>query len=219
MISNIPNPSDVNHSGPLAMKLFYSPASPYVRKCLVVAHELGLSDQIEHLAAAAHPINRDLTIVAANPLGKLPALITDDGQALYDSRVICEYLNDLGKGNLQPSGAKRWAVLTEQALGDGILDAALLARYEGFMRPEPLRWADWSKGQMAKIHSGIETIENQCGQWGDAIDIGKITLACALGYLDFRFASLEWRTQYPNTAAWHLKFNARASMQATMPKA
>jgi glutathione S-transferase len=202
------------------MKIFYSAASPYVRKCIVVAHELGLADRIEHLAAAAHPINRDPNIVAKNPLGKLPALITDDGQALFDSRVICEYLNDLGKGNLQPQiGNLRWQILTEQSLGDGILDAALLARYEGFMRPEALRWAEWSAGQMAKIHSGIQYIEDHCANWGDSVDIGKISLACALGYLDFRFATTDWRTQYPKTAAWHLKFNARPSMQATMPKA
>lgn len=201
------------------MKIFYSAASPYVRKCLVVAHELGLTDRIEHLAAAAHPINRDPNIVAKNPLGKVPALITDDGHALFDSRVICEYLNDLGKGQLQPPhGAQRWQVLTEQSLGDGMLDAALLARYEGFMRPEALRWDDWSNGQMAKVHSGIQAIEAQCANWGDSVDIGKITLACALGYLDFRFATVDWRAQYPKTAAWHLKFNARPSMQATMPK-
>lgn len=200
------------------MKIFYSPASPYVRKCMVVAIELGLEPRIERLAAAANPVTRDQTIVASNPLGKVPTFVTDDGLVLYDSRVICEYLNDLGKGQLIPAaGAQRWRVLTEQSMGDGILDAALLARYETAMRPENLRWADWSRGQMEKIHSGLAVINAQAPQWADAFDLGKITLGCALGYLDFRFASLDWRAQYPAAAAWHAKFNARASMQATLP--
>ena len=142
------------------MKLFYSGASPYVRKCMVVAHELGLAARIEHLPAAAHPVNRDQNIVRNNPLGKVPTLLTDDGTVLYDSRVICEFLNDLGGGKLFPAGgAQRWQVLTEQSLGDGILDAALLARYEGAMRPEALRWADWTTGQLDKIHCGLAAID------------------------------------------------------------
>lgn len=201
------------------MKIFYSAASPYVRKCMVVAIETGLESRIERLAAAANPVNRDANIVAQNPLGKVPTFITDDGQVLYDSRVICEYLNDLGRGSLIPaSGPARWRVLTEQSLGDGILDAALLARYEGAMRPENLRWPEWARGQMDKIHSGIAVINAQAPQWGDTFDLGKITMASALGYLDFRFASLDWRSQYPNAAAWFAKINARPAMQATVPK-
>jgi glutathione S-transferase len=201
------------------MKIFYSPASPYVRKCMVIALELGLADRIEKLAAAANPITRDQNIVAANPLGKVPTFITDDGQTLYDSRVICEYLIDLGKGAslLPASGAARWRVLTEQAMGDGMLDAALLARYEGAMRPEPLRWADWTRGQMEKIHSGLAVVNASAAGWGDAFDLGKITVACTLGYLDFRFASFDWRSQYPAAAAWFAKINARPSLQATLP--
>jgi glutathione S-transferase len=202
------------------MKIYHSPLSPYVRKCMVVAIELGLSNQIEIVAGAANPIKRDPHIVAHNPLGKVPALITDDGVALYDSRVICEYLNDLGQGNFLPSsGAARWQILTEQSLGDGMLDAALLARYENMMRPEALRWAEWTEGQMQKIHSGLVMIEANATKWGDTFDLGKLTLACALGYLDLRFASLDWRTQYPKAAQWFAKINARPSMQATVPKA
>ena len=200
------------------MKLYYSPLSPYVRKCMVVATELGLADRIEKVTGAANPITRDQTIVAQNPLGKLPTFITDDGAVLYDSRVICEYLNDIGKGKFFPAaGAARWQVLTEQSLGDGILDAALLARYEGAMRPEALRWADWTKGQMEKIHSGLALINANAGKWGDSIDIGKITFGCVLGYLDLRFSTLDWRTQYPAATTWFAKFNARPSMQATVP--
>jgi glutathione S-transferase len=202
------------------MKIYHSPLSPYVRKCMVVALELGLAGRIEIMPGAANPITRDKNIVAKNPLGKVPTLVTDDGASLYDSRVICEYLNELGQGKfIPPSGAARWQVLTEQALGDGILDAALLARYENAMRPEALRWTEWTNGQLEKVHSGLVQIEAQAANWGDAFDLGKITLGCALGYLDFRFPTLDWRAQYPQAATWFAKLNGRASMQATIPKA
>jgi glutathione S-transferase len=202
------------------MKIYHSPLSPYVRKCMVVAIELGLADRIEIIPGAANPITRDQSIVAKNPLGKVPTLVTDDGMSLYDSRVICEYLNDLGHGKLIPaSGAARWQVLAEQSLGDGMLDASLLARYENAMRPEALRWSEWTSGQLEKVHSGLAVIEANAAKWGETFDLGKITLACALGYLDLRFPTIDWRKQYPQAAAWFAKFNARASMQATVPKA
>lgn len=202
------------------MKIFHSPLSPYVRKCMVVALELGLADRIEIVPGAANPITRDPSIVAKNPLGKVPTLLTDEGVALYDSRVICEYLNDLGLGKLLPAtGAARWQILTEQSMGDGILDAALLARYENAMRPEALRWTQWTNGQLEKVHSGLAMIDAQADSWGDAFDLGKITIGCALGYLDFRFPTIDWRQQYPRAALWFAKFNARTSMQATIPKA
>jgi glutathione S-transferase len=204
----------------LKMKIHFSAASPYVRKCMVVAHELGLADRIEKLPSAAHPVNRDKIIVANNPLGKVPTFFADDGMVLYDSRVICEYLNDVGNGKLlPPSGREHWQVLTQQSLGDGILDAALLMRYEAAMRPESSRWLDWTNGQMEKVQSGLAQIDLDASAWGDRVDIGKITLGCALGYLDFRFAHVDWRVAYPNAAAWFDKFNTRASMQATLPKA
>ena len=110
------------------MKLYHSQTSPYVRKCMFIAHHLGLADRIEKLPSAAHPVNRDQSIIPSNPLGKVPTMITDDGTVLFDSRVICEYLDHLGKGSFFPAaGAERWRVLTEQALADGILDAALLS--------------------------------------------------------------------------------------------
>lgn len=201
------------------MKLFYSAASPYVRKCLVIAYELGLAARIELLTAAAHPVNRDATIVARNPLGKVPTLLTDEDVALYDSRVICEYLDDLGKGAFFPApGPARWRALTEQSLGDGILDAALLVRYETAVRPEALRWDDWTRGQMDKIETGIAQIEKGAAGYGDRFDIGTISMASALGYLDLRFASLGWRDRYPATAKWFAAIGERASMRATVPK-
>lgn len=201
------------------MKLFHSPASPYVRKCMVVAHEVGLAARIDLLPSAVHPVNRDRTVVASNPLGKVPTLLTDEGVALYDSRVICEYLDHLGGGALFPAaGPARWRALGEQALGDGILDAALLVRYENNARPEPLRWADWSAGQMDKIACGLAVLEAGAEGYGDRVDIGTITLACVLGYLDFRFATLAWRDRHPKAAAWFARFEARPAMQATLPR-
>jgi glutathione S-transferase len=202
------------------LKIFHSAASPYVRKCMVVAHELGLNERIERLPSAAHPINRDRTIVAHNPLGKVPTFITDDGMALYDSRVIVEYLNELGKGDLVPRhGPSRWGALVEQSLADGILDAAILARYESGVRPEALRWADWTVGQLDKIATGLADIETRAPKLGDRVDIGTIAIGCALGYLDFRFATLAWRDRHPNAKAWFERFGGRASMVATRPPA
>lgn len=200
------------------MKLFFSPASPYVRKCMVVAHEAGLADRIEQLPSAANPVNRDQTVVAANPLGKVPTLVNDAGEAMYDSRVICEYLDAQGAGKLFPAGAARWQALTLQALADGLLDAALLIRYEGNARPEALRWTDWTRGQMEKISSALARFEETAPALGDRLDIGAISVGCALGYLDFRFPQLDWRGGHPATAAWFARFNERPSMQATLPK-
>ena len=201
------------------MRLYHSPTTPFGRKVMVALMETGQAGDVEVVTVAGTPMDVGTMPVAQNPLGKIPALELDEGPALYDSRVICEYLIDLGKGAslLPASGAARWRVLTEQAMGDGMLDAALLARYEGAMRPEPLRWADWTRGQMEKIHSGLAVVNASAAGWGDAFDLGKITVACTLGYLDFRFASFDWRSQYPAAAAWFAKINARPSLQATLP--
>ncbi len=200
------------------MKIFHAPASPFVRKCLVAADELGLRERIELVPAAAHPVNRDQSVVAHNPLGKIPTLITDEGMALHDSRVICEYLNAQGRGNLVPrDGPARWNVLVEQSLADGLMDAAVLARYETALRPEPLRWNDWLDGQLAKVGSALDALDARAAAFGDRVDLGTIAFACALGYLDFRFASLGWRNTRPNASAWFERFGARKSMVATRP--
>lgn len=200
------------------MKLYHSASSPFVRKVMVCAHELGLASRIELIPSAAHPINRDAGVVAANPLGKVPSFVTDDGTVLYDSRVICEYLDHLARGALfPPAGAMRWRALREQALGDGLLDAAVLTRYEAAVRPEPYRWPAWTDGQLAKLDSGLAVIEGDADRYGERVDIGTITIACALGYLDFRFADLGWRNAHPRTAAWFARFSKRPSMAASAP--
>ncbi|MDQ0042986.1 glutathione S-transferase [Variovorax boronicumulans] len=200
------------------MKIFHSPASPFVRKCMVVAHELGIADRIEKLPSAAGPVKRDATILPKNPLGQVPTFLCDDGQVLYDSRVICEYLDATHSGSLFPAdGTQRWARLTELALADGMTAAALLARYETMLRPEALRWNDWTEGQLAKVRTGLEWLETAAPSFGDRVDIGTIAFGCTLGYMDFRFPSVDWRGEAPNTAKWFEVFNQRASMQATLP--
>ncbi len=202
----------------IQMKIFYAAASPFVRKCLVCAQELGLFDRLELVPAAVHPVNRDRTVAAVNPLGKIPTLVTDEGVVLFDSRVICEYLNSLGDGRLLPAqGAARWSVLAEQSLADGMMDAAILTRYETALRPESFRWSDWVTGQLAKVSSGLAAIEPRARALTERVDLGTIALGCALGYLDFRFATLGWRDQYPDTAVWFERFGRRDSMMSTRP--
>ena len=197
------------------MKILFSPFSPYVRKCLVTAHELGLDHKIQLLPSNAHPVNRDRQIIETNPLGKVPTLYTDDGQTLYDSRVICEYLNSLADGPLFPaSGRQRWSTLTQQSLGDGILDAALLARYEDVARPEEFRFTDWKLAQMDKFETSLTALNNEPSQLAGRVDIGTLTIGCALWYLDLRFSEIAWRDRYPKVASWYQTFGQRPSMSA-----
>jgi glutathione S-transferase len=198
------------------MKLYYSPYSPYVRKVLVAAHEVGLADKIENVACAAHPVTRDRNIIVHNPLGQVPTLLLEDGTMLADSRVICEYLDDLAGGSLFPrSGSARWRVLVDQTIGDGILTAALLSRYEVAARPTEKLWQDWFDGQMDKIETAISSIEAVAPTLGDRVDIGTISFGCAFGYLDLRFPDLGWRDRHPKSADWYARFGARPSMVAT----
>jgi len=197
------------------MKLLFSPTSPYVRKCLVSAHELGLEGRITLLPSNAHPVNRDPEIIANNPLGKVPTFFTDNGQVLYDSRVICEYLNTQVGGDLFPQGDARWAALTLQSLGDGMLDAALIARYEDVARPEDLRWPQWRAAQLDKIETSLAYLEGSPHMLAGRVDIGSITVGCALWYVDLRFADVGWRDRYPHVADWYSHFSARTSMNRT----
>ena len=201
------------------MKLRYSPASPYVRKVSVVALETGLDKRIERIPTSVSPTKPNTDIGGDNPLFKVPALALDDSGALFDSPVICEYLDSLhgGPKMFPANGAARWTALRRQATGDGILDAAILMRYE-LLRPEANRWADWRDGQMAKVQGGLAALESEADKLGATIDIGTITIGCALGYLDFRFADLDWRKPYPKLATWYGGFSARPSMKATVPQ-
>jgi glutathione S-transferase len=201
------------------MKLYYSNTSPYVRKVMVVAHERGLIDRIETLPASATPVNHNGTLAAVNPLGKVPALVLEDGTALYDSPVIAEYLDALdGAPVLLPaSGPGRWAALRQQAAADGLLDASILIRYERALRPAEKQWEAWVDGQMLKIRQTLDGLEQEAAGFGSQPTIGTITVACALAYLDFRFAEEGWRTTRPALAAFYETFAARTSMVATAP--
>lgn len=196
------------------MKILFSPFSPYVRKCLVTAHELGLA--LTLLPSNAHPVNRDQAIIADNPLGKVPTFYTDDGQVLYDSRVICEYLvHTAGGALIPPPGRERWTTLTLQSLGDGMLDAALLARYETVARPEDKQWSGWRGAQLDKIETSLAALNTHPERLANRVDLGALTVGCALWYLDLRFPELGWRDRHPNVAAWYRVFGERDSMRHT----
>lgn len=199
------------------MKLRFSATSPYVRKVMATAYETGLESRIERVPAAVWAPDTD--IAKHNPLGKVPALITSEGEVLYDSPVICEYLDSLHKGpKLFPAaGTARWKTLKLQALADGILDAAILRRLEG-QRPPAQRSQAWLARQTASVKRGMDALETEAARWGDALTIGQIAAGCACGYLDFRFGQEDWRPGRPRLAAWYQHFAERPSMQATAPR-
>jgi glutathione S-transferase len=201
------------------MKLYFNPASPYVRKVCVTAHELGHSGKIEYNSITLSPVSPHDGVRASNPIGKIPTLILDDGTALYDSPVICEYLDTLTGGNriFPAAGAARWTALRRQAIADGIMDAAVLTRYEDTVRPKELRWQHWVDGQMLKIRTALDVLERE--NLEGAFDIGAISIACALGYLDYRYASEGWRTGRPRLGAWAAAIGKRPSLAATLPGA
>jgi len=203
------------------VKLHYSPASPFARKVRVVAIETGREGEIELVDVRPTPVAPDESTVAENPLGKIPCLVTDDAGALYDSRVIAEYLDGRhDRQRLFPApGPERWTALRRQALGDGIMDAAVLARYETAVRPPELRWDGWTEGQTLKWRRTLDRLEGEAPGLGETVDIGTIALACALGYLDFRFPGDGWREGRPQLAAWFERFARRDSMVRTEPEA
>lgn len=186
------------------LKLYYSSTSPFARKVLAVSIVTGLRDRIHLVEASPHPIDRDASILESNPLAKVPTLVISDGQALFDSRVIAEYLDakSVGARVIPQDSELRWKALTLQALCDGILDAALLIRYELTARPEGLRWPLWQERQFDKIISALDALEIGHSISHDAVDIGTITLGSALGYLDLRFPDFIWRKSRPNLEAW-----------------
>jgi glutathione S-transferase len=199
------------------MNLYYSLTSPYVRKVNVCAIELGLDDKLERIVT--NPWETDESLLEDNPLSKVPTLITDDGIVLYDSPVICEYLDTVyGDQALIPAGgAERWSALRLQALGDGMMDAAVL-RFLERKRPAPQQSREWDKMQRITIQRALNYLEDKVSDWKTDVTIGQITVACALGYLDFRFAEDNWRQGQPGLVSWFADFSERTSMQATLAK-
>jgi glutathione S-transferase len=199
------------------MRLWQNPASPFARKVRIVAREAGLLSRTEEISVAVSPVNPNADLAAQNPLVKIPALQTDDGKVLYDSSVICEYLDSLNPGaHMLPPGAARWDALRLQSLCDGILDAAVLCRYEMAVRPEQYHWNDWVKGQFGKIRNGLDSLAKEAPSWGTSFGIGQIGAACVLGYLDFRFGDEKWRERAA-LAAWYESVKQRPSVVATIP--
>ena len=202
------------------MKLFFNHASPFVRKVRVFAREAGLAGHIEEIETAVSPVAENPQLAQANPLKKIPALVCDDGTTLFDSPVICEYLDSLHAGRkLFPDAPARWTALRLQATADGILDAGILCRYEAAIRPKEFQWDGWIAGQKAKWRGGLDLLEREAATLDGEPTIGTITVACALGWLDFRYADDNWRNGRPRLAAWYEKFVQRPSMQQTMPRA
>ena len=199
------------------MKLLYSPTSPYVRKVLVSAIELGISSSIQLLPTNVWDPSTD--IATHNPLGKVPALVTEGDEVLYDSPVIIDYLNSLNQNfELIPaSGRARWNALRRQALADGVLDAAILRLLEE-KRPENERSDGWISRQQASVNRALDQMETEADGLGQNVNIGTITTGVALGYLDFRFADDNWRAERPALADWFDIFCDRPSMVETIPK-
>jgi len=200
------------------MKLLYSPFSPFARKVRIVAHETGLQDRIEVVPTSTEDPASGLS--ARNPLNKIPVLETEFGP-LYDSPVICEYLDSLHDGpKLVPAaGADRWRALRWEALADGLMDAALLIRYEITLRPVEKQHEPWVERQKTKIRKSLDQMEADAAELDGPLTIGTIGAASALGYLDLRFADWGWRETHPRLAAWHAAFAERPSYIATIAQA
>lgn len=200
------------------MQLRYSPTSPYVRKVMVTALETDLEKKIEKIPT--NPWDRDTDLPKDNPIGKVPALKRDSGDVLFDSRVICEYLDGQHGGDklFPANGDARWSVLKLHALADGILDAAVVCVVEG-KRPKELQSKDWVERQKKAIERSLDALEQSMSQIdGRPLSIAHIAIGCALGYLDFRNPVSDWRNGRPKLAKWYEAFSKRPSMQATQPK-
>jgi glutathione S-transferase len=199
------------------MKLHWSPRSPFVRKVMVVVHELGLADRVTCVRTVAATTKPHAALMQDNPLSKIPTLVLDDGTVIYDSPVICEYLDGLGGApKLHPAEPRaRLVALRRQALGDGFLDMLVLLRDER-MRASP------SDAHKASAAARMAAVLNSLDQEAEALaptpfGIGHIAIGCALSYLDFRYADEDWRNGHPSIARWHATFAARPSVRATEP--
>ena len=196
------------------MRLFHSPTTPFGRKVMVLLLETGLQGRVEVLTAGGTPVAPGTMPVEHNPLGKIPVLVRDDGMALYDSRVICRYLDDLAGAGLYGTGDALWHTLTLESTADGMMDAAILMVYEERVRPEDKRFSVWVEGQWAKVARALDMLE---GRPMGSLDMGQLALACALSYLDFRHDGRNWRKGRPRLANWEAAMAARPSMLATRP--
>ena len=198
-----------------SLTLHWSPKSPYVRKVMVCAHELGLVPQLRLVRSVAAMLRPNPEIMAVNPLSKIPTLVREDGSVLFDSVVICEYLNARAGGTLFPEGEPRWQALRWHAFGDGLLDALILWRNER-EREVPLQ--PLLEAFELKTRASLRMLDAEATALAtEPFSIGQVTVGCALGYLDYRFDALGWRAQAPRLADWFDALCRRPSFQATRP--
>lgn len=202
----------------MMMRLLTSPASPFARKVRILLAESGRADLVEEVPVHAAAVGEtDRIVTDANPLGKIPALILDDGTALYDSRVIMRYLDRLLGLSLYPED-RLWKVLTLEATADAMMEASLLMVYEKRFRPENLQSDDWIEGQWTKIARSLDLLESKWLKRLDApLDVGQIGVACSLGYLDFRHNERNWRGGRHGLDDWFAKIAERESLKSTRP--
>lgn len=198
------------------MQLYHAAVSPFARKVRVLVREKGLLGRVEEISV--NPLGNPKELQAVNPLGKIPALVLSDGCALFDSPVICEYLDTISGAPrfLPKEGERRWQVLRLQALADGMMDAAVAMVYEN-RRPDAQRSPEWQQRRSEGILRSVTLLEAQASQLAPPAHLGSIAVACALGYLDFRLPELDWRRDHPRLAAQYLALSALPGMQATQP--
>ena len=201
------------------MILHWSPRSPYVRKVVIAAHELGVQDRIDTVRTVVGGTDPHPELMRQNPLGKIPTLVLADGTIIYDSPVVCEFLDRMAGGALFPADwDARLVALRWQALGSGMLDISLLRLTER-NKPEAMRSAPHAALWHGKIECSLDALEAEAATLAATpFNIGHIAIGVALGYLDFRFASEAWQATRPKLAAWHASFNARPSVAANMPQ-
>ena len=198
------------------MQLLMAGPSPFVRKVLVLLHETGQANDVELVQVTAAPGGADAKLKAANPVGKIPALVRDEGPTLYDSRVICRYLDHRANAGLYPENA--WDTLVLEATADALMEAAVLMIYEKRFRPEEIWSEPWMEAQWGKVMGAVDALNARwMGHLAGPMDIGHIAVACGLGYLDFRHGDRDWRAGHDALADWYAGFAARPSMQATVP--
>lgn len=203
-----------------SMTLFHNPASPFVRKVRVLLAETGQQDRVTLHGCMPTPVQPDAQLVHDNPVGKIPALRLADGTVLHDSRVILDYLDYQHVGNplIPRDGSARWRRLTLASMADGMMDAAVLVRYETALRPPEKHWDQWLDEQRNKIRRTLIELEaDAIAELASHFDIASISVACALGYLDFRHPDLQWRDANPKLAAWYAEVSQRPSMLQTQP--
>lgn len=199
------------------MKLCYSALSPFVRKVRVTAIEHNLLDKIEIVDSDHSDIFKGIN--PANPLGKVPSLTLENGEVLFDSYVICDYLDSIGSGpSLFPApGPERWKVLRLHAMANGMTDAAYQRRMDSIM-PDGEGSPSWSARLKVSMENCLDEMERQADSYGDSVNIGTIAVGCALGYHDFRFSNEQWRNDRPKLTEWYKQFSARPSMAETAPE-